>query len=65
MDTEYIGDGVYVRDEHGILILSTERLSGTHWLGLGPSELASLVRVAMRNDAGFRAAIERAVKDSK
>jgi hypothetical protein len=40
----YIGDGVYAGFDGHDVWLPTERESGTHYMALGPRELAMLVR---------------------
>lgn len=40
---EYLGDGVYVENYYGDLMLSTDRSGVTHWIVLGPAEYAALL----------------------
>ena len=48
---EYIGDGVYVSIYFGDLKLETDRDGVTHWIVLGPSEYAALVKYARKRKA--------------
>jgi hypothetical protein len=55
--TTHIGDGVYARFDGWQIVLSTERVSGIHWVALEPEVLRELIAFAESHLGRFPQAV--------